>query len=395
VAVECAAAPWLGSSSDLLIQQLLREWPPGFGGVERVAHALAAHLGSPVVCLRGSDRDGCDPLPVGYRRRPLPTVRLGRFLLTWPSPGLVQLLRGQDALLVHLPCPTVLALAGLARLMRPRRVIWLYWHAFLDPRPGLAGWLEAAYQWLALGMARHFPVVTTSPPLAQALVRRGCRRDRVAVLPCALPRETEELANAVWSQRQSHLVASGRLMGIGRLDSYKRWDWLIQAFADCDPAHQLDLVGDGPDRQTLQAMAARVSPHSKQVCFHGRLTEAAKGELLSQADLLVLPSDRCNEAFGLVQLEAMACGIPSVAFDWPLSGMHWVSQLAAMPWSGQPQDLVSVLQQLLANPELYRQACLQARQRYEEHFCQAVWQRSPLLSAWADSAQADSARADG
>jgi len=376
-----------------LIQQLLREWPPGFGGVERVAHVVAAHLKTPVVSLCRPTRGESDPLPVGYGRLPLGAGNLGRFLLPWPSASLVQLLLGRSTLLAHLPCPTVLVLAVLARLVRPRRQIWLYWHAFLAPRPGLTGWLEAVYQRLALKAARSFPVVTTSPLLAHALLSRGCSLDRVTVLPCALPCETEALANAVWSQRQSCLVASGRVIGIGRLDSYKRWDWLIQAFANSASAHQLDLVGVGPDLFSLQALAARVTQpgfpsghprdQPKRICFHGRLSEAKKADLLAQADLLVLPSDRCNEAFGLVQLEAMACGIPSLAFDQPLSGMHWVSRLEAIPWSGQPQDLAVVMQNHLANPELYLQACLQARQRYVEYFSQAVWQENPVLSTWA------------
>jgi hypothetical protein len=63
--------------------------------------------------------------------------------------------------------------------------------------------------------------------------------------------------------------------------------------------------------------------------------------------------------------------------------MHWVSRLEAIPWSGQPQDLAVVMQNHLANPELYLQACLQARQRYVEYFSQAVWQENPVLLTWA------------
>lgn len=357
--------------------QLLREWPPGFGGVERVAHELAVYWqtqGCPntVFSFGGAHIDrlpGDDPLPVPYGRVLLPRLRLGRLLLPMPSRPLWHLLRSPEPLHAHLPCPGVLLVLVLACVLQPRRQLSVHWHAFLD------GGLHRAYQQLALAVVRWLPlVVTTSPPLAAGLVRRGCRPSRVRVLPCCLDAAGETAALAL--PERPH-AASLRVLFIGRLDSYKRVDWLIQALAALPQPWQLDVVGTGPRRAAFEALA-----HNLPVRFWGRLEEQAKHERLAQATLLVLPSDRCNEAFGIVQLEAMASGLPSLAFDLPDSGMAWVGRLPRLQWSMAPVDLADVLARLAADPVALAVLGRQARQRYQRLFARSVWLRRLDRLAW-------------
>ena len=354
-----------------MIQQLLRECSPGYGGVERVAHSVADALGGSVFHLR-RPRAG-DPWPVAYRRCWLPSWGLGQVIWPLPSRALGSLLISPQPLIAHLPCPTVLALLLLARILRPHRPIRVYWHAFLQPRTGWRGGLERLYQAVALLVVRCFPVVTTSPPLRQALIQAGLASERVACLPCSLPVELEAGLLAIARSRVDGPPA-GRLISIGRLDSYKRIDWLLRAMGQTPAIVQLDVVGEGPLRAAFETLAPGVVAAHQRVVFHGRLSEDHKASLLAQADLLVLPADRCNEAFGLVQLEAMASGIPALAYNLPRSGMHWVSALPACPWDGEPGQLAATLQQLLTDPPRYRLACEQARLRYRDHFATAPWQ---------------------
>jgi glycosyltransferase involved in cell wall biosynthesis len=109
------------------------------------------------------------------------------------------------------------------------------------------------------------------------------------------------------------------------------------------------------------------------VNFLGRLDETAKLAELASADVLVLPSDRSTEAFGIVQLEAMAAGIPSLAFQSKRSGMGWVGQLTGLPWSQQPDELSLVLHQLATSPALRTALSLEARDRYLNLFVRKVW----------------------
>ena len=365
-----------------MVEQLLREWPPGYGGVERVAHELALVWGGAVYSFDAQRQRSCerDPLPVSYSRIRLPRLTVGRLLIPLPSRRWWQLLLSPQPLHGHLPSPGVLGLLLLARLLRPRRLVSAHWHCFLERSPGFSGRLFAVYQWLAQATVPWLSaVVTTSPLLAAELHRCGCKQERIQVLPCCLSSEQETAALAL-PEREPSRTAAMAVLFIGRLDSYKRVDWLLEALAQLPQPWRLDVVGDGPKRAALEAQAQALVGTSTAVCFYGRLDEAAKLQCLARADLLVLPSDRCNEAFGIVQLEAMAAGIPSLAFQRQRSGMGWVGQLEQFPWSQQPMDLADVLRQLQADPEQRAALGRQSRQRYRRLFQRSVWSRQ--LEQW-------------
>ena len=358
--------------------QVLREWPPGYGGVERVAHELACVWSELVLSLNAQPdrRLEQDPLPVSYPRQCLPRfIPFGRLLLPWPSRLLWQLLISPQPLHGHLPSPAVLLLLLLARLLRPGRRVSAHWHCFLERVPGVTGSLYELYQRLALLVVPHLSaVVTTSPVLAAELQRAGCRAERIKVLSCCLG-EFQERAALALPMRVVRSDTPLQVLFIGRLDSYKRLDWLMQALLELQQPWQLQVVGDGPRKAAFECQARELFGPDASVSFLGRLDEAAKLACLAKADVLVLPSDLSNEAFGIVQLEAMAAGIPSLAFQRQRSGMGWVGQLPGLVWSQQPADLATVLQRLAKEPQLRRELALQARERYQDLFARRVWRR--------------------
>ena len=273
----------------------------------------------------------------------------------------------------HLPSPGVFLVLLLARVLHPRRWLSVHWHSFLEPGSGLQGRMFLVYQWLVLRLLPWFSaVVTTSPLLAQELVRCGCAQKQVQVLPCCLSAEQECQALAI-PARAGQKGDPLRLIFIGRLDSYKRLDWLLQSLAALEEPWQLAVLGDGPRRQAFEELSLSLfGPHAP-VHFYGRVDEASKLAQLARADLLVLPSDRCNEAFGIVQLEAMAAGIPSLAFQRHRSGMGWVAQLPALIWEQTPEALAAVLERLAGDRALLSQLGEQSRERYQQMFARRIW----------------------
>lgn len=374
----------------MTIQQLLREWPPGFGGVERVTHELASVWGGHVYCMDvQQQRLACsDPLPVHYVRVLLPSWRvLGRLHLPRASRPLVQLLCSRTPLHGHLPSPAVLLLLLLARVLRPGRRVTAHWHCFLQPGKDFSGCLFGLYQWFALRCLLVLSgVVTTSPVLAAELKRQGCPPLKISVLPCCLSSEQETTGLAMPPAPSGEEGGALRILFIGRLDSYKRLDWLMESLSVLSVPWRLSVVGDGPNRMGFERLAqrlfgTRLGETPDLIRFHGRLSEAEKLQQLASADVLVLPSDRSNEAFGIVQLEAMAAGRPALAFKLPYSGMGWVGQLTSLQWSQSPEGLADILERLALQPELRRQASVQARRRYQELFRRSVW-RDQLHQLW-------------
>lgn len=365
----------------MTIQQLIREWPPGYGGVERVAHELGNFWRGEVFSLdvQGQAHLSSDALPVAYPRRRLRSINIfGRLYLPLPSRSLVSLLASSKPLHGHLPSPGILMLLVLARLLRPRRIVMAHWHCFLETAPCMNGRLVGFYQWFALRTLPYlFAVVTTSPALSVELQDFGLSPAQVVVLPCCLGATQEQSALAV-PLPVSEQGEPMRVLFVGRLDSYKRVDWLLKSLAALRSPWRLSVVGDGPKRSRFQHLAQQLFFRQLQedpelVQFHGRLPESDKQEQIARSDVLVLPSDCSNEAFGIVQLEAMAAGRIALAFDQPRSGMGWVGRLPGLPWSQTPEGLPEVLQRLAYQPGLRQQLSVQSRERYRTLFARRVW----------------------
>ena len=74
----------------------------------------------------------------------------------------------------------------------------------------------------------------------------------------------------------------------------------------------LHIVGDGEEYKKIQAKIEYKNLENK-VCMHGYMKKECIDELYAQCDVYLMTS--YTESFGFVLLEAMACGIPCVAFD--------------------------------------------------------------------------------
>ena len=220
-------------------------------------------------------------------------------------------------------------------------------------------------------------VTTTSPVLAQNLVLAGCRPECVNVLSCCLSIDQEHSGLQI-PHRESLEGDPLRVLFIGRLDSYKRLDWLMEALASIKSPWTLSVVGDGPRRSAFQKLSQDLFREKATgiVHFYGRVDEETKRECLAHAEVLVLPSDSCNEAFGIVQLEAMASGIPALAFTCERSGMAWVCQLSELIWPQTPSALPEVLERLANDVFLRRHLGEKSRERYMKLFSRSIWNKA-------------------
>jgi glycosyltransferase involved in cell wall biosynthesis len=105
-----------------------------------------------------------------------------------------------------------------------------------------------------------------------------------------------------------------KVLFVGRLIEWKGIKYLIEAFKMLDQEkYELNIVGDGPERKRLEALAA---DHSSQINFHGYLKGEELEAVYRVADIFVLPSivddDGYTEGLGTVLLEAISYNIPVI-----------------------------------------------------------------------------------
>lgn len=149
------------------------------------------------------------------------------------------------------------------------------------------------------------------------------------------------------------------LMHISNFRPVKRVSDVVDIFAKVSgrvPARLL-LVGEGPELPKIQAKIAEMGLEDK-VRFLGKQDEIA--QVISMADLLLLPSEK--ESFGLVALEAMACGVPTIgsqAGGIPELVQHGVTGYLAP--IGDTTSMADYAVRLLSDEKLaeqMREACL-------------------------------------
>jgi len=128
---------------------------------------------------------------------------------------------------------------------------------------------------------------------------------------------------------------------VGRLLNYKGVDSLLSAMSEVQKRADLRLVlvGDGYDRRSLEEQAARMRV---KAYFTGRLERKRLIDILSRAEMLVLPTSNRLEAFGIVLLEAMACETPVLAFDTP--GVNEVAMEGGRVFSSTAEMADSILE---------------------------------------------------
>ncbi|MCK4546087.1 MAG: glycosyltransferase [Candidatus Eisenbacteria sp.] len=214
---------------------------------------------------------------------------------------------------------------------------------------------KATYRGASAAMAR-------SESAARVLRTRGFE-GKIDVVPHGVDTE-------IFRPADGEPGAGGRVVGfVGALTGEKGVPVLLEALARMgEPARGL-IVGDGPERERLEALAQDLKISSR-VEFTGSVRHHRIPEALREMSVFVLPSVSSRgwvERFGRVLLEAMASGIPVVGSD---SGEipNVVGDGGIIVPEGDPDALASALRDILGNRERARDLGYRARRRVEKHY---------------------------
>lgn len=116
-------------------------------------------------------------------------------------------------------------------------------------------------------------------------------------------------------RRSANKTTNQTILYVGRLERRKGLKYLLNAYkivSEKNDNVNLLIAGDGPDRAKLEQYANQLD--LPRVKFLGYVSESKKISLLHSSDLFISPAIH-GESFGIVLLEAMASGLPTVASD--------------------------------------------------------------------------------
>jgi rhamnosyl/mannosyltransferase len=346
------------------VLQIGKYYPPYMGGIEThlqvLCEALQGDAEIEVIVAAGD---------VGYSNERICGIPVER-LNTWFTlasapvcPAMVSRIRLSQADLVHIHLPNPIAVVAWLASGRRGPLVVTY-HSDTVRQAFLGAAFDPIQQRM---LGRAAAIIATSPNYAATSLVLARHRDRCHVIPYGI-RLAQFHSCAPAAVDQLHRQYGDRLiLAVGRLVYYKGFENLIAAMRDVNA--RLLLAGDGPLREKLQRLASESGAGGK-VVFLGEIQNDEIAPYYHAASVFVLPSVARSEAFGIVQIEAMAAGKPVVntCLD---SGVPFVSLDQVTGLSVPPGDtcaLAAAINRLLDDDALRSRFGDAARARAESEF---------------------------
>ncbi|MBI5623155.1 MAG: glycosyltransferase [Elusimicrobia bacterium] len=335
------------------------------GGVERAVFTLSSELAKEhevEVVTSSLDRSPKTERSGNLTCRRLPTWF--RLFSTPFSPSLVSHLAASRCDVVQLSFQNPLAAAAYL-LARPqgKLVVW-YHHDVIRQR--VLGELISPV--LSRVLRRADRIVATSPAYASSSRALEPFKDKTVVIPLGIdPAPLNAEAELSAGREIRRVCGSPLVLFVGRLVYYKGLSWLLEAMKGIDA--RLLVIGSGPLEAELKAQASHPGLAGK-VLFRKVGHAEPLGRYFHACDVLALPSSERTEAFGLVLLEAMACGKPVVTTELG-TGTSYVCQNGVTGLVAPAQDssaLRQAVRSILSDPGMARRMGEAGRKRMLEQF---------------------------
>jgi len=270
-----------------------------------------------------------------------------------------------DALLFHFPFP----LAALAIPFLQNKNVFILYHSDIV-RQKISRLFFLPFINASLDKAKK--IIISSRRLLAHSPALSERQEKCAIIPFGVDinhfRLTEEIKEQAENIKQQY--SSPLLLSVGRLVYYKGYKYLIAAIKNVN-AHLL-IIGSGPQEEDLKTLIKIYKLENKisLIKFVDDLRP-----YYAACDIFILPSIADSEAFGLVQIEAMAYAKPVIntnlktgAAEVSLDGL---SGLTVAPRN--PAALTAAINRILSDPELKNRLGKAARLRVETIFNRKIF----------------------
>ncbi len=354
------------------IIQANKAYFPHLGGVETIvrqlAEGFAQHNGleSHVIVCSDNRRNSYEIINKVSITRTSTLTRLSSLPI---SPGYPFRLISESADILQLHEPFLLAPFSYLTFLQQARnkfkklVVW--WHSDIIRQQALAKFYTPLLRSI-LGEADA--IIAATPNHITSSKFLGEFKDKCRVIPFGV--DTSRFTESPISQQKIAEIKARHnkliILCCGRLIYYKGVEYLVKAMQYVPNAH-LILVGKGPLLQTLESIASKCP---NNVSFIPFLSEIDYVAMYQACDIFVLPSVENSEAFGIVQLEAMACGKPVITADLP-TGVTYVNQhglTGLVVPKRNSQAIAEAINTLLTNQDMRLQLGENARLRVSKEF---------------------------
>lgn len=310
---------------------------PEIGGVESVCHQyveLSKEFFDEVIVLTTQDKLGAL-----FEIETLTNVKIYRCKYQFKLYGhrasisfffiLLMFCFKKYLILAHDPFP----LSTLAFFLKKPKKLFVVYHSDIVKQLKL----KKIVDWLRYKvLTRCDGIITTSPILREKSdILSHIKHDNTAVIPIYLDNLSEytkkQKSLTIKSTQLSNIdLKEDFLLLFGRLNYYKGLDYLLEAveciISDGFELHSNILIaGKIVDAEAANAIRKLKNSSDKIFIVDEVISKQDKICLLQKCSGLLFPSTKNSEAFGIVQLEAMACGKAVINMDLE-SGVPWVSQ---------------------------------------------------------------------
>lgn len=354
------------------IAQVVCVYPPYGGGIGKVAEMQSRGLiesGETVEVFTpdfGREKITDEKFKINYLK---PVIKYGNSAFL---PQLLWRLKGFDVIILHTPFFGVVEVLWLARKMRILRAKFvIYHHMDFAPENLLFKIITLPSRIILKSLFKLVDKIAVSSIdyTEHSVLRIFYLSHKDKFVEVALGADSKSMVCKEQQKTdESFILFVG---GMDRAHYFKGVNVLLRAFSQLVSQHQtikLFLVGDGDLRAEYEKLAVDLGLTEK-VKFFGRVNELEKERLYRECKFLVLPSINSGEAFGMVLVEAMACGKAVVATNLPgvrLVCQDGVNGFLARP--GDANDLTKKMKTLLEDQELCNKFGEAGRKRVEEKF---------------------------
>lgn len=309
------------------ILEVSKLYPPFWGGIETVVYDISTVLkqeGYDVDVLCVSERNNTTEEVIDnvriYRCASLlhlaSTYLSFEFIKKW-----WKIRSNYDVIHFHLPNPLALLAFFLFKPRNNCKVI-VHWHSDIVRQKFLKIPFIPLQKHL---LTRCYKIIATSEIYAKASKDLAYYLDKVKVIPIGIDENKMEASPDSIDLIKQHFAGKFIIFSLGRHVYYKGFEYLIESAKYLDDRYVILLGGQGELTSDLQAQIHKYNL-GEQVKLLGQISAQELPAYFSAADVFCLPSVERSEAYGVVQLEAMACGTPVVCTDIPGSGVSWVNK---------------------------------------------------------------------